>query len=316
MLDWRLLPLNKVGTWDYLLFGEGIRVLLNFSLIKKAPSSGVYAMRPLVHAWGRDRITLDERERCCLKAYVTLSCSLRRDKSQPYSFQRILVTHVRANMDYSRQKDGSYLNDAYTKFGGLLQNHGYTKEAEIFQIKVFDTRKRILGVENPDTITSMRNLAATYEKLGKYTEAEKLGIQVLDASNRILGVEHPDTISFMAHLAATYQKLGKYTEAGKLDIQVLNAGNRILGVEHPAIILSMVNLAATYHELGKYTEAEKLQIQVLDARNRILGAEHTDTIISMGNLAVTYHELAHETRPDLKASACTTIFISICKIME
>jgi hypothetical protein len=57
MLDRRLLPLNKAGTWDNLLFGEGIRVLLFFSLIKKAPSDGVYAMHPLVHAWGRDRMT-------------------------------------------------------------------------------------------------------------------------------------------------------------------------------------------------------------------------------------------------------------------
>ena len=51
MLDRRLLPLNKAGTWDNLFFGEGIRILLFFSLIKKAPSEGVYAMHPLVHAW-------------------------------------------------------------------------------------------------------------------------------------------------------------------------------------------------------------------------------------------------------------------------
>ena len=83
MLHRRLLPLNKAGAWDNLLFREGIRMLLFFSLIKKAPSDGVYAMHPLVHAWGRDRMTLDERERCCLMAYVTLSCSLRWEGSQP-----------------------------------------------------------------------------------------------------------------------------------------------------------------------------------------------------------------------------------------
>ena len=102
MLDQRLLPLNKAGTWNNLLFGEGIRMLLFFSLIKKAPSDGVYAMHPLVHAWGRDRMTLDERERCCLMASAILSCSLRQDASQPYRFHRVLVTHVRANMEYSR----------------------------------------------------------------------------------------------------------------------------------------------------------------------------------------------------------------------
>jgi hypothetical protein len=165
MLDQRLLPLNKDGTWDDLLFGEGTQMLLCFSLIKKAPYDGVYAMHPLVHAWGRDRMTLDKRERCCLMASVMLSCSLTWDGSQPYRFHRVLVTHARVNMEYSRsgsnQKSISYLDDSYANFGDLLQKQGYTREAEILQIKVLDTRNRILGVEHLDTITAMASLAST-----------------------------------------------------------------------------------------------------------------------------------------------------------
>ena len=295
MLGRELLQLNRAGTWDNLLFGEGIRVLLSFSLIKKGLSDGVYAMHPLVHTWGRDRLTLNERRKCCLMAYVTLSSSLREGESQPYEFQRLLVTHVRENILYSRsecdQKGISYLDDAYAKFGGLLQKQGYAKEAEILQVEVLDTRNRILGVEHQDTIRAMASLASTNRDLGRYTEAEKLKIQVLEATNRILGVEHPDTIDAMGNLADTYSELGKYTEAERLRIQVLDARNRILGVEHLDTITAMGDLAVTYRYLGKYTEAEKLVIQVLDARNRILGVEHPDTISAMSNLAEIYHSL-------------------------
>ena len=38
LLDRRLLPLNKSGTWDNFLFREGVRILLSFSLIKKGSS--------------------------------------------------------------------------------------------------------------------------------------------------------------------------------------------------------------------------------------------------------------------------------------
>ena len=148
MLDQRLLPLNKAGTCDSLLFGEGIQVLLFFSLIKKAQSDGVYAMHPLVPAWGRNRLTLNEKKKCCLMAYVILSSSLREDDSQPYGFQRVLITHVGANMDYStsesNQKGISYLDDAYTKFGDFLQKQGYMTEAQILQIKVLNTRTEFL----------------------------------------------------------------------------------------------------------------------------------------------------------------------------
>jgi hypothetical protein len=81
ILDRRLLPLNKTGTWDNFVFREGLQILLSFSLIKKGPSDCVYAMHPLVHTWGRNRILLNERKQCCLMAYVTLSCSLRDGKA-------------------------------------------------------------------------------------------------------------------------------------------------------------------------------------------------------------------------------------------
>jgi hypothetical protein len=139
ILDRRLLPLNKTGAWDNFVFREGLRILLSFSLIKKGPSDCVYAMHPLVHTWGRDRICLNERRQCCLMAYVTLSCSLRWDEGQPYGFQRALVTHVRANMEHSRSESNengvSYLDDAYDKFGMLLGNKDIPRRQKPCRIK-------------------------------------------------------------------------------------------------------------------------------------------------------------------------------------
>ena len=99
-------------------------------------------------------------------AYVTLSCSLRCNEGQPYEFQRTLVTHIKANMEHfgseSKQDGVPYLNDAYAKCGKLLREQGYSREAESFDIKVVDTRSRILGVEHPHTINAMGQLAETY----------------------------------------------------------------------------------------------------------------------------------------------------------
>jgi hypothetical protein len=189
LLDQRLLPLSKKGTWDNFILREGIRILLSFSLIRRGSSDNVHAMHPLVHTWGRDRLTLNRRKKCCLMAYVTLSCSLRWDVGQPYGFQRTLVTHARANMEYFKSEGNqdivNYMDDAYDKFGRLLREQGYSKEAETLHIEVLDKRNKILGVEHTDTINAMGSLAVTFHSLGKHTEAEKLGIQVLDARNRI-----------------------------------------------------------------------------------------------------------------------------------
>ena len=61
------------------------------------------------------------------------------------------------------------MDDAFAKFGRLLQEQGYFKEAETLENQVLDTRSKILGVEHPDTIRAMEYLGATYVALGKYT---------------------------------------------------------------------------------------------------------------------------------------------------
>ena len=158
LLDRRLLALNKLGTWDNFVFREGIRVLLSFSLIKKGPSDCVYAMHPLVHTWGRDRLPQNEKKQCCLMAYVTLSCSLRWDEAQPYGFQRALTIHLRANMEHYRsesKKNGvTYLDDAYAKCGRLLMEQGYSREAESLEIKVLGTPRH-----NQCHVKSRRNIS-------------------------------------------------------------------------------------------------------------------------------------------------------------
>ena len=62
VLDRRLLPLGETGAWDNFIFREGIRTLLSFCLIKRGLSDNMYGMHPLVHTWGRDRLTVSERK--------------------------------------------------------------------------------------------------------------------------------------------------------------------------------------------------------------------------------------------------------------
>ena len=42
-------------------------------------------------------------------------------------------------------------------------------------------------------LTNLQNLAAIYNKLGRYSEAEPLFLKAVDARRRVLGGEHPRT---------------------------------------------------------------------------------------------------------------------------
>jgi hypothetical protein len=66
-------------------------------------------------------------------------------------------------------------------------NQGQWKEAEGLFIQVMESRKRLLGEEHPDTLTSMANLASTYRNQEQWKEAEKLDVQVMKIRNTLPG---------------------------------------------------------------------------------------------------------------------------------
>jgi hypothetical protein len=58
-----------------------------------------------------------------------------------------------------------------------------------------ETRKTKLGVDHPDTLTSMNNLAFTWKGNGKKIEAVRLMEDCVRSQKRVLGVNHPHSIS-------------------------------------------------------------------------------------------------------------------------
>jgi hypothetical protein len=57
------------------------------------------------------------------------------------------------------------------------------------------TRKTKLGVDHPDTLTSMANLAFIWKESGRATEAVRLMEECAQARKCVLGLNHPDTHS-------------------------------------------------------------------------------------------------------------------------
>ncbi|KJZ69702.1 hypothetical protein HIM_10908 [Hirsutella minnesotensis 3608] len=169
-----------------------------------------------------------------------------------------------------------------------LDFEGKWSDAEKLSVDAIEARKRVLGEEHPETLSSMANLASTYRNQGRWKEAEELGVRVLEARKRVLGEEHPGTLISMATLASTYRNQGRWKEAEQLEVRVIEVRKRVLGEEHPETLSSMHNLASTYWNQGRWKEAEELGVRVIEARRRVLGEEHPGTLISMQTLASTY----------------------------
>src|SRR6202035_1356135 len=163
-LSYQLLVCNKSGKWDQLFFREGIRILISYSLINKS-GSGVYSMHPLVHCWSRDRMIQPEQQTRCMSAKRLLVQSISFEfASQDYAFRRTLLSHIKANEKFGDEFETSQINDdvQMSRFALVFNENGYWNEAERLEVDVMELRKRLLGAEHPDTLSSMANLAETY----------------------------------------------------------------------------------------------------------------------------------------------------------
>ncbi|KAF3359144.1 Aminomethyltransferase [Verticillium dahliae VDG1] len=167
---------------------------------------------------------------------------------------------------------------------------GRWKEAEELEVGVMEMRKRVLGEEHPDALTSMNNLALTFMNQGRWKEAEELQAQELEICSKVLGEEHPDTLASMNNLALTFMNQGRWKEAEELELGLMEMRKRVLGEEHPDTLTSMANLASTFWNQGRWKEAEELEVRAMETRKRVLGEEHPDTLMSMSNLAITWKD--------------------------
>ena len=204
---------------------------------------------------------------------------------------REILDKASTQIDPGLAKDPELQAQMMVVMGKVYDSLGLFAVSESLLQRGYDTRRRVLGPENPDTLNSMIALAWTLRHEGRYADAEKLQRETLEIRTRVLGPENPETIASMGNLAVTLDDEGHYADAEKLQRQVLDFRRRVLGLKNPDTVFSMNNLALDLQMEGRYPEAEKLDRDAIEIRRDILGPDHPDVLRTMHNLAnVLYRE--------------------------
>jgi tetratricopeptide (TPR) repeat protein len=139
---------------------------------------------------------------------------------------------------------------------------------------------------NPDTLTSISELAENLRSLGRYEAAEEIHRRTLELREKMLGPEHQDTLASMHQLGWTLSSQGKYEAAEEMHRAAMELQKKVLGHEHQYTLGGMFHLAAVLGKQGKYEAAEEIHWRTLELREKALGPEHPATLTSMIFLAV------------------------------
>ena len=173
-----------------------------------------------------------------------------------------------------------------TTIGKTYEDLGLYPQAEPHLARALDLRRRVLGEQDTNHLTSMSDMAGLYVKEAKYEPADKLLTKSLEISRRELGEEHPQTLTIMSGLGRLYMLQGKLAEAEPLYVKVLDGRRRVMGEQHQDTLESMDALASLYWRQGRYAQAEPVRAKVVELQRRVLGDQHPATLTSMNNLAL------------------------------
>jgi tetratricopeptide (TPR) repeat protein len=179
---------------------------------------------------------------------------------------------------------------AWQRQADALAGRGRHREAQPLYEKALAIRRKVLGEEHPDTVSSYHNLANNLDAQVRHSQAQPLLEQALAIRRRVLGEEHPATAESYNALAMNLDSRGRYREAEEGHRKALAIWRNVLGEEHPDTVTGYNNVAFNLWRQGRYREAEEGFRKALAIRRKVLGEEHPDTATSYNNLAASVND--------------------------
>lgn len=272
---------------------KALGILKAFSLIVEGGVQGTYSMHRLVQLVVRKWLTIQNKfEAWAIQALERVAELYPNATFENWKVCADYLPHARAVLQFVPNLQGKDLRTRLYLQEGIsfyLWSQGRCKEAEDMDIMILEENKKEFGLEHPETLESMANLASTYEDQGRWAEAEELDRYLVETRKKQLGFEHDLTLTSMANLASIYEMQGRIKEAEGLMLEVLETRKKVFGPDDENTLDSMARLGAIYIDLHQWERAEELELRVWNCRKEKLGPDHKDTLTSESLLALIYN---------------------------
>jgi serine/threonine protein kinase/Tfp pilus assembly protein PilF len=166
----------------------------------------------------------------------------------------------------------------------LYSTIGLYDAAYPLQASALAIRRRVLGEEHPETLTSVGNMGVLLRDQGRLAEAEPYHREALEKSRRTLGEEHPDTLVFINNMGGLLRSQGRLAEAESYLSEALGKFRRTFGAEHPYTLTSIGSMGVLLQDQGRLAEAEPYHREALEKSRRTLGEDHSATLGAVSNM--------------------------------
>ena len=162
-------------------------------------------------------------------------------------------------------------------------------EAEELYEEILEYQERTLGVNNPETSTTLSFLASSWRNKGDCHEpAEMLNRRLVTSCTKVFGLGHLTTFEASLELALICQQQGKFSEAEQFYTNAFTAMETKLGPEHPNTLKVVARLAKVADLQGRHEEAMKRYEPALTGMQNLFGHAHPEVLKIEQNIALSF----------------------------
>jgi tetratricopeptide (TPR) repeat protein len=212
------------GDTNRLQFEDAIAPLISFALIRAQVGQQSFEMHSLVQLSMREWLKQNKQlEKWRKESVKIMARAFPSGEYKTWIDCQVLLPHSKEVMSYVSSDEDEVLNRA-TVAGNTawyLHLRGEYAAAEEISRDALDGREKVLGLEHPDTLTSVSNLGSVLKSQGKYEQAEAMHRRALEGREKVLGLEHPHTLISVRNLGSLLERQGKYGEAEATHRQML-----------------------------------------------------------------------------------------------
>ncbi|MBL8823611.1 MAG: serine/threonine protein kinase, partial [Planctomycetia bacterium] len=198
------------------------------------------------------------------------------------------LKHAVSQLNNAQLGDPMVVASLQKKLGMSLFSLGETSHAMEVYSKALPIYEKHKGVDHPDTLMCMNDLALCYMYLGNVKNAIPLLKQAYEQSLIKLGDADDRTLTCMGNLALVYCEDGKHELALPLFEKSLNLSRKKFGDDDRGTLIDACRLAQAYLEVGRADLALPLVEPTVNQMKVKLGTRHPHTLTAMNHLASAY----------------------------
>ena len=149
-------------------------MLFSYSMAKRKETDSFY-IHPLVHIWARDRGGMDSQksESKRREALLLIASKLTQRKSpEDWALESRMMPHMNILAGHVKNDLEMDLVGAVNDLAKTYLAHGrYLESQALFHLVLAADQKKSLGMDHPDTLCTVHNIATVYDNQGEYTKA-------------------------------------------------------------------------------------------------------------------------------------------------